>query len=68
MRDLFRDSNKKSQGEGKFSYIEKMAQNALWREDFGKKHVYILVTKIYYWNIQRTWNGHQKIDIDRFTP
>ena len=45
-----------------------MAQNALWREDFGKKHVYILVTKIYYWNIQKTWNGHQKIDIDRFTP
>ena len=33
-----------------------------------KKHVYILVTKIYYWNIQRTWNGHQKVDIDRFTP
>ena len=33
-----------------------------------KKHVYILVTKIYYWNIQRTWNGHQKADIDRFTP
>ena len=25
-----------------------------------KKHVYILVTKIYHWNIQRTWNGHQK--------
>ena len=45
-----------------------MAQSELWREDFGKKHVYILVTKIYYWNIQRTWNGHQKIDIDRFTP
>ena len=40
-----------------------MAQNALWREDFGKKHVYILVTKIYYWNIQRTWNGHQKVDM-----
>ena len=33
-----------------------------------KKHVYILVTKIYYWNIQRTWNSHQKVDIDRFTP
>ena len=33
-----------------------------------KKHVYILVTKIYYWNIQRTWNGHQKVDIDHFTP
>ena len=33
-----------------------------------KKHVYILVTKIYYWNIQGTWNGHQKVDIDRFTP
>ena len=33
-----------------------------------KKHVYILVTKIYYWNIQRTWNGYQKVDIDRFTP
>ena len=33
-----------------------------------KKHVYILVTKIYYWNIQRTWNGHRKVDIDRFTP
>ena len=33
-----------------------------------KKHVYILVTKVYYWNIQRTWNGHQKVDIDRFTP
>ena len=33
-----------------------------------KKHVYILVTKIYYWNIQRTWNGHQTVDMDRFTP
>ena len=33
-----------------------------------KKHVYILVTKIYYWNIQRTWNSHQKVDIARFTP
>ena len=33
-----------------------------------KKQVYILVIKIYYWNIQRTWNGHQKVDIDRFTP
>ena len=29
MRDLFRDSNQKSQGEGKFSLIEKVAQNAL---------------------------------------
>ena len=37
MRDLFRDSNQKSKGEGKFSFIEKVAQNALWREDFGKK-------------------------------
>ena len=33
-----------------------------------KKHCYISVTKIYYWNIQRTWNGHQKVDTDRFTP
>ena len=33
-----------------------------------KMHFYILVTKIYYWNIQRTWNGHQKVDIDSFTP
>ena len=69
MRDLFRDSNNKSQGEGKFSFIEKVAQNALWRENFGKKtHVYTLVTLIYCWNIQRTWNGHQKVDIDSFTP
>ena len=37
MRDLFRDSNYKSQGEGKFSFIEKVAKNALWRENFGKK-------------------------------
>ena len=29
MRDLFRDSNYKSQGEGKFTFIEKVAQNAL---------------------------------------
>ena len=33
-----------------------------------KEHVYILVTEIYYWNIQRTWNGHQKVGIERFTP
>ena len=33
-----------------------------------KKHVYILVTKIYYWNIERTWNGYQTVDMDRFTP
>ena len=37
-----------------------MAQNALWREDFGKKHVYILVTKIYYWNIQKTMKRSPK--------
>ena len=33
-----------------------------------KKHVYILFTKKYNWNIKRTWNGHQKVDIDRYTP
>ena len=43
----------------KIHFEEKILEN---------KHVYILVTKIYYWNIQRTWNGHQKVDIDRFTP
>ena len=59
---------KNRRGEGKFSFIEKVAQMHFEEKILEKKHVYILVTKIYYWNIQRTLNGHQKVDMDRFTP
>ena len=47
-------------GEEKFRYIFKNSQNELWREDGVKMRVCILVTKTYYWNIQKTGNGHKK--------
>ena len=34
-----------------------MAQNALWREDFGKKRVYILVTK----NTNEIYKEHETV-------
>ena len=51
-----RDSDKTIQGKERLtiSDIGKITQNALWREDFGKKNVFILDTKIYYSNIQET--------------
>ena len=61
-----RDSDCKSTVGEKVKHIRKIAQNALWREDWGKMRAYIFSYKKYYWNIQKPLNGHQKSDMNRY--
>ena len=69
MRDLFIGTViKNRRGKESLALSKKWPKMHFEEKILEKNHVYILVTKIYYWNIQRTWNGHQKVDIDRFTP
>ena len=59
---------KNRRGKESLALSEKWSKMDFEEKILEKKHVYILDTKIYYRNIQRTWNGHQKVDMDRFTP
>ena len=62
-----RDSNFKPKVGEKIKLIRKIAQNALWREDFGKVRAYIFSYKNILLNYTKTVKWSQKkSDMNRY--